>query len=180
MCNWQLSCSTFTVASVCFLLSLSSLFGSSWDLQYWAAIVSRSRSSHESVRTTGDPRPVSCLLHLFCRVPPQVFPFGYILLWSLLDLDMGYQVYMINEVLCQRLPLEAGFPLLAFSEPTFDILGWKGQEVGGKRTTQSDASMEFCTFCTMRIGILWPLVRFFHAACSLPRTYRECVPRGEF
>lgn len=46
-------------------------------------------------------------------------------------------------------PLEAGFPLLAFSEPTFDILGRKGQDVGGKRTTQSDASIELCTFCTM-------------------------------
>lgn len=42
-------------------------------------------------------------------------------------------------------PLEAGFPLLAFSEPTFDILGRKGQDVGGPIS----ASMELCTFCTM-------------------------------
>lgn len=64
-------------------------------------------------------------------MPSQVFPFGYILLWSLLDLDMGSPSIYDQGSSMPTSPLEAGFPLLAFSEPTFDILGRKGQDVGG-------------------------------------------------
>lgn len=32
-------------------------------------------------------------------------------------------ICVAKKVLCQHLPLETGFPLLASSEPTFDILG---------------------------------------------------------
>lgn len=52
-------------------------------------------------------------------------------------------ICVAKEVLCQHLPLESGFPLLASSEPTFDILG-RGQEVGTKR--------EVAYACTPRVG----------------------------
>lgn len=38
---------------------------------------------------------------------------------------------MAKEVRCQHLSLEAGFPVLALSEPTFDFLSRKG--TGGGR-----------------------------------------------
>lgn len=174
LCGWQLSCFVFTLwTQFAFLLRLSSV--SVQKLLRFAALGCFCKQELGVYTEVWEQWVIwawcpTCYTYLSCWVPPVLLsaspslPIWLYFALATVSLGHGLRKYLYDQESAMSIfPIgsRVSLPLLASSEPTFGILGRKGQNVGGKRAAQLGAPMLCGKICP----------------CSMqsPRTFRECA-----